>query len=560
MSERLSGLAAAASEVGASVCGGLARVVCGRLPDVSCRGAGVRRVANAVVSRWRHGRYRLAGRALLALALFWSAPVIAAGLPPFEGVPIPNGASPWIAYRDWYAQNPGKPYSALRSETVNQQRFEVREGELFDGASRSELGGTTFNIPVAGNTIMWAASVLFEDTGAITSEWQIFSQLHSDDTSAISYPPFWIEFIGDDTVTVNTRTSNGTLVTHWTSPRITRNTWHDFVVRIALDHAGSGTLEFWWEGRKVVDYTGEIGYADSAFVYLKYGVYRGVSAGTTAIRFANVEIGTADLTSRIDAPLDVDTPLPTPPLDGTSPSVALAPGVLLLSSFQGNQLQRQADAIGAYTAWIDQSGNGFNWTQPSSWFQPAFMFTEGGLIAGHFAGGGQRLEYLDGPTGTMADFLSVDHGYMIVRFAITAPPGNDSATAVANPALVAPSVEAPTMGIYIKDSGAGPPYVAQIVNVDGDGEDVVDLPGVGLGTYHTAEWRHEGGQLYGRIDGGAWTQVASGDTTALSASGRLGHSWASFVGTIVAVAIYDAVPPPSTMDAIQAATAAIPAR
>jgi len=522
-------------------------------------GASDRSPRQAAVPR-RHGLSSIVRNALLALALLWPAQAASATVSPwFDGVPIFSGESLWIADRGWYAQTPDKPYSAVRSETVNQQRFEVRAGELFNGTSRSELGGTTTDILVAGNTIMWSASVLFEDTGPITSKWQIFCQLHSDDASAISNPPFSVEFVGDDTVTVNTRTSNGTLVAHWASPAITRDEWYDFVVRIVFDDTGSGRLEFWWEGQKVVDYTGEIGYADSDFVYPKYGIYREISEGTTAIRFANVEIGTADLTARIDAPLDIDTPLPTPPLDGTSPSLALAPGVLLLSSFQGQQLQRQEDPVGAYTFWSDQSGNGFNWQQPDRELRPAFTFTEGNIIAGYFAGGGRRLDYGDGPPGTMADFLSVDHGYVIVLFEITATPEAGGAAAVTNPALLAPSAPARTMGIYIKDSGTGPPHIAEIVNVDSDGEDVVSLAEIEPDTYHTAEWRHEGGRLYGRIDGGAWTQTASGDTTDLSGAGRIGHSGASFVGNVVAVAIYDAVPSPSIMDSIQAAVAAIAA-
>lgn len=48
------------------------------------------------------------------------------------------------------------------------------------------------------------------------------------------------------------------------------------------------------------------GFNDTAENYPKFGIYRGVGAGVNIVEFANVEIGTTDLTSRITAPLPIE--------------------------------------------------------------------------------------------------------------------------------------------------------------------------------------------------------------------------------------------------------------
>ena len=48
------------------------------------------------------------------------------------------------------------------------------------------------------------------------------------------------------------------------------------------------------------------GYNDTAENYPKFGIYRGVGAGVNVAEFANVELGTTDLTSRITAPLPIE--------------------------------------------------------------------------------------------------------------------------------------------------------------------------------------------------------------------------------------------------------------
>ena len=75
-----------------------------------------------------------------------------------------------------------------------------------------------------------------------------------------------------------------------------------------LDKGGSGgatgSLGVWFNGAQKTNQTGiPFGYNDTAENYPKFGIYRGAGAGVNVAEFANVEIGTTDLTSRITAPL-----------------------------------------------------------------------------------------------------------------------------------------------------------------------------------------------------------------------------------------------------------------
>jgi hypothetical protein len=65
---------------------------------------------------------------------------------------------------------------------------------------------------------------------------------------------------------------------------------------------GSGFMKLWLDGKQVVNYTGSMGYSTSTGYYWKFGIYRSVAGEHEAVRYANMTVGTADLSAKIAKP------------------------------------------------------------------------------------------------------------------------------------------------------------------------------------------------------------------------------------------------------------------
>lgn len=197
------------------------------------------------------------------------------------------------------------------------QRFETRPLErwLFDATSeRSELL-MDFTAPFETD-VWWSYSMLIEDGPPVTTPWAVFGQWHaSEDAGDISAsPPFALEISpSTQEMGINTRGSAANPLTgippavfHWTRAGM-RGAWHDWVFRSRFSYGLTGQLQVWLDGTEIINVSGiRNAYNDAVGPYFKYGIYRGqspsASAETLVAHYANLELGTASLASRITRP------------------------------------------------------------------------------------------------------------------------------------------------------------------------------------------------------------------------------------------------------------------
>lgn len=209
---------------------------------------------------------------------------------------------PQFASRDWSIRRATNGGSDIT-------RFEVRPGDEWsedassgENKERSELDGYR-NSWRSGTDVWVAYSFLIEPGPRYRSDWNCIGQLHS---SGIDVKPISIHF-RDENLLINSEASDGarpTVTLRYHAP-LTRKEWHHVVFHINQNTAGNGRLEFWLNGNKVVNYSGPIG--STANYYWKFGIYRGYGPipAPFAIQYANMEIGTADLSGRIGSPLAI---------------------------------------------------------------------------------------------------------------------------------------------------------------------------------------------------------------------------------------------------------------
>lgn len=188
-------------------------------------------------------------------------------------------------------------------------RFEVRPGDEWsedhdsgENKERSEFDG--YKQKFAHGTDVWGAYTLFIEPGAeYRSDWNAINQMHGSKLRA-----FHVHFKEGKLIIYSEHVGPGTgaaITLRYNGP-LSRNVWHNIVFHLREGASDNGRLEFWSDGKKIVDFTGAIGAAGNQ-AYWKFGVYRGYGPIATpfAIQFANMEVGTSDLTARIASPLPI---------------------------------------------------------------------------------------------------------------------------------------------------------------------------------------------------------------------------------------------------------------
>ena len=209
------------------------------------------------------------------------------------------------------------PESAVREYSIRRAtdasgdvtRFEVRPGDRWsedvesgENKERSELDG--YKQKFAHGSDVWGSfAILIEPGPEYRSEWTAITQMHGTMLRA-----FHLHFQqGKLTILSEHKGPNaGAAITPRYAGPLSRNTWHNIVFHLREGPPDRGRLEFWLDGKKVVDFNGEIG-APGNQAYWKFGIYRGYGpiAAPLAIQYANMEIGTSDLTARIANPLEI---------------------------------------------------------------------------------------------------------------------------------------------------------------------------------------------------------------------------------------------------------------
>jgi hypothetical protein len=227
-------------------------------------------------------------------------------------------------------------------------------------------------------------------------------------------------------------------------------------------------------------------------------------------------------------------------LDGIGPTGAWSMSRKLLSNYAG---AFYTDAGGgAISAWLDQSGSSRNLSQGTSGSRPSAA-TAGGKsrACADFDGTDDLL------TGaTMSNFIAAGTGYLVVS-ALADVISTDVTSAnngYQNDGII--SDDGANVGILLRSTG--PLAIAN--NFDGNSDDTGTVATT-TGAVHVYEWRHEGGNLYLRVDGGTEASVASGNTT-LTASMIVGRNYSNqyFDGKVFEAAAFNVVPSLSQRDAL----------
>lgn len=192
-------------------------------------------------------------------------------------------------------------------------RFELRAGDNWSGdvpgeKNRSELRHDA-NLPF--ETDLWL-SYGMRVTGTLPADWFILGQFHDehDVGESYKYPPLAMEY-DNGTFTIATRSDTAAMsavedpggVIRFSEPGIPLGVWQQFVIRFRFSRTGDGYLRVWRDGVQIVP-GGVIpmGYNDVLGHYWKFGAYRHADPGVVIVDYSHMEIGTADLSSRILSP------------------------------------------------------------------------------------------------------------------------------------------------------------------------------------------------------------------------------------------------------------------
>ena len=187
-------------------------------------------------------------------------------------------------------------------------RFEVRQGDQWqedrnsgENKERSELDG--YRKRWDDKTPVWGSYSFFIEPGATYhSDWTAIGQMHGSRVRS-----FHVHFT-NELLTIYSEhvVRTGTVIEGRFSGKISRAIWHSVVFHLIQNSSNAGRLEYWLDGKKIVDFNGSIG-GDGNQAYWKFGIYRGYGpiSEPFAILYANMEVGTVDLSSRIDNPLPI---------------------------------------------------------------------------------------------------------------------------------------------------------------------------------------------------------------------------------------------------------------
>lgn len=225
---------------------------------------------------------------------------------------VKNNVFVQINGQKFVARNADKPYSLTKCEGSGRWVFEVRPGDKWIGeaAERSEVAG--YNLYTG---VVWL-SFAFKLSSAIapaTSPGVVLGQFHAteDAGDASSGPVLAWELKGTTykmvtrSAAVNPHLANPKPVLRWSRPDFLRGRWYRNVVRAEF-HPTAGKLKSWHNGKLVFDATIPMGYVDARGPYWKMGYYDWSELnGGGIVEWANLEVGSADLTARIAAPLPI---------------------------------------------------------------------------------------------------------------------------------------------------------------------------------------------------------------------------------------------------------------
>jgi hypothetical protein len=245
------------------------------------------------------------------LSLAWTALLLVAGIVQAQDLTfVPIGSSEQTINGELFSVHSAfKDWSIARSPLGGVHRFEVRQGEKRasddSGLERSELKNQHDYAPEAD---LWNSyAVLAEPGDPFSVSWECLGQWHA----GVGSPVVTMQMRNRTTLEILTRSgSSSTAVKRvaWATTSFVPGRWYHVVQHVRLDpRGGRGVLQVWLDGVAVInDTASSIGYSDMTRTYWKFGIYRNTSPTVQAVRYANMEVGTADLSARIANPLPIE--------------------------------------------------------------------------------------------------------------------------------------------------------------------------------------------------------------------------------------------------------------
>lgn len=223
---------------------------------------------------------------------------------------------------------------------------------------------------------------------------------------------------------------------------------------------------------------------------------------------------------------------PTPPFDGLVASGTWSFSRRLYSSYVGPFYTTNAGAVDVLK---DQSGGGINsdFKQLTAINRP--LPTTAGpnnIACGAFDGTNDVMAV----TLPLSSYITNNSGYIIASIYIDALTTNQ-ALSYNNSSVFADFNQ--LIAITVRQGN-----ILYAYNWDGSEDKATGT--VVISTPYVVEWRHEGGQLYQRINGAGETSVASGNTTSLTGGLYMGARGSSalqpFSGKVFEMATFSTVP------------------
>ncbi|MFB0833950.1 heparin lyase I family protein [Arthrobacter halodurans] len=230
--------------------------------------------------------------------------------------PITYKSAPAVAIvgGDAYVlQTPGNGHNAkVATNRKSIHKFQLRAKDLNrtePSSQRVEYAGAA-KMPFSKD--VWVAFSLKVDK-APTPPWVLVGQFHqTEDKGEPGTSPVFAQELNNGRFQIVTRGDAGKITRsttikqriHYINPAFPRGQWVNFVYRLRFERNGSGRIQAWIGGKQVVNATGPLGCNDRIGPYWKFGIYRAKNPGRKAItvHYANVEVGTASLRSRIAKP------------------------------------------------------------------------------------------------------------------------------------------------------------------------------------------------------------------------------------------------------------------
>jgi hypothetical protein len=232
------------------------------------------------------------------------------------------------------------------------------------------------------------------------------------------------------------------------------------------------------------------------------------------------------------------------PLAGVTPTGAWSFGRAIVPGYASSFYTENTAKIDSLK---DQSGNARNLDQGTAARRPV-IGTGGPNSRACGVFNSTDTTYLtSGGSDPLSDFISNSAGYVIISFIGTTIDANQ-ANVWSNEGLIADTLG--FFGLFLKTGDA-----LHVYNWDG-GSDTTSTAVTETTTY-VAEWRHDGGTLYLRLNGSTEVSVASGNTSTMTGNLRIGNglagsSGASLDGKIFEAATFSTVPSLAERDAMAA--------